>query len=281
MLDSPPRRILWADDEIDLLRPHIKLLEEKGFAVTAVPNGEDALAELSQARFDVVLLDEMMPGLGGLATLDLIKSRNASVPVILVTKSEEEALMEEAIGKRIHDYLIKPVNPSQVFLACKRVLDTSRLQEGQRARDYVGEMRRWQELDTRHMDWHAWTDLAVDLARWDVLFDDLPGEEGLKQAHHDLRRSLGADFSRFIEERYGGWVHGGADRPPLSTDVVARALMPHLQRGRGVVALAHEPDGRDVEGDAHDRRCAHRGPVVGGGSHPVHVEVRGSVLRRW
>src|SRR5436190_5300809 len=245
MSDSQPRRILWADDEIDLLRPHIKLLEEKGFVVTAVPNGEDALAELSQARFDVVLLDEMMPGLGGLATLDAIKSRNSSVPVILITKSEEEALMEEAIGKRIHDYLIKPVNPSQVFLACKRVLDATRLQEGQRTRDYVGEMRRWQELDTRRMNWRSWVDLSVDLARWDVLFDGLPGEEGLKQAHQDLRRSLGSDFSRFIEDSYGGWVHGGSggasdaqdERPPLSTDVVSRWVAPHLKSGRRVVLV--------------------------------------------
>ena len=128
MPEDRRRQILWADDEIDLLRPHIKFLEQKGFAVTPVPNGEDALAALSRARFDVVLLDENMPGLGGLATLDAIKSRDVSVPVILVTKNEEEALMEEAIGRHISDYLIKPVNPSQVFLACKRVLDAARLQ---------------------------------------------------------------------------------------------------------------------------------------------------------
>src|SRR5882762_8988309 len=188
MHDDPRRRILWADYEIDLLRPHIRFLEQKGYAVTAVPTGEDALSALGEERFDVVLLDEMMPGMGGLATLDAIKAKAHQLPVIFITKSEEEALMEEAIGKRIHDYLIKPVNPSQVFLACKRVLDAARLQESQRARDYVGEMRRWQELDTRRMDWRSWTDLAVDLARWDVLFDGLPGEEGLKQAHQDLRR---------------------------------------------------------------------------------------------
>jgi CheY-like chemotaxis protein len=267
MPESQPRRILWADDEIDLLRPHIKLLEEKGFSVTAVPNGEDALAELSNGRFDVVLLDEMMPGLGGLATLDAIKSRNASLPVIIVTKSEEEALMEEAIGKRIHDYLIKPVNPSQVFLACKRVLDAARLQEGQRARDYVGEMRRWQELDTRRMDWQAWTDLAVDLARWDVLFDGLPGEEGLKQAHQDLRKSLSSDFSRFIEDSYGPWVRGERERPPLSTDVLSRAVAPHLKRGRRVVLvvidcmrldqwLALEPLIEDSFDIARDHYCS-------------------------
>jgi len=237
MPDEPRRQILWADDEIDLLRPHIKFLELKGFAVTPVPNGEDALAELGRRRFDAVLLDENMPGLGGLATLDAIQAREISVPVILVTKSEEETLMEEAIGKRISDYLIKPVNPSQVFLALKRVFESDRLQETQRARDYVGEMQRWQSLDTRRLDWAGWVDLVVDMARWDVTFDQLPGEEGLKQAHQDLRRSLNQGFGRFIEQHYGDWVHGRAERPLLSTDVVARAVAPHLKVGRRVALI--------------------------------------------
>ncbi len=237
MPEATRRQILWADDEVDLLRPHIKFLEQKGFTVTAVPSGEDALTELARRRFDVVLLDEMMPGLGGLATLDAIKARDVAVPIILVTKSEEEALMEEAIGKRISDYLIKPVNPSQVFLACKRVLDAARLQETQRARDYVGEMQRWQSLDTRRLGWSEWVGLALDVARWDVLFDALPEEEGLKQAHQDFRRSLNADFGRFIEHSYGAWVHGAGDRPPLSTDVFARAVAPHLKRGRRVALV--------------------------------------------
>src|SRR5881396_3315066 len=167
MPDESRRKILWADDEIDLLRPHIKFLEQKGFAVTAVPNGEDALARLAGDRFDVVLLDEMMPGLGGLGTLGEIKSRDLTVPVILVTKSEEESLMDEAIGRHITDYLIKPVNPSQVFLACKRVFDAQKLQDSQRHRDYVSEMQRWQSLDVRRLDRQGWIELAVDVARWD------------------------------------------------------------------------------------------------------------------
>jgi DNA-binding NtrC family response regulator len=140
------RRILWADDEIDLLKPHIRFLEQKGYAVTPVPSGSDALAALERERYDVLLIDEMMPGMGGLETLDALKQKDVTVPVILITKSEEESLMEEAIGKRITDYLIKPVNPSQVFLACKRVFDAQKLQDSQRARDYVGEMQRWQNL---------------------------------------------------------------------------------------------------------------------------------------
>jgi CheY-like chemotaxis protein len=236
MSDEHRRKILWADDEIDLLRPHIRFLEQKGYAVTAVPNGEDALTALDGGRFDVVLLDEMMPGLGGLATLDAIKAKDLQLPVILITKSEEETLMEEAIGKRITDYLIKPVNPSQVYLACKRVLDTDRLQESQRARDYVGEMQRWQALDTRRLAWENWVELAIEVARWDVRFDNLR-EEGLRQAHLDFRRALNIDFGRFIEGEYGSWAHGANPRPLLSTDVVSHAVLPHLRQRRRVVFI--------------------------------------------
>jgi CheY-like chemotaxis protein len=231
MNEDARRRILWADDEIDLLRPHIKFLEQKGFAVTAVPSGEDALRELAKGRYDVVLLDEMMPGQGGLATLDVMASRELTVPVILVTKSEEESLMNDAIGRRITDYLIKPVNPSQVFLACKRVFETQKIQDTQRARDYVTEMQHWQQLDLRRLDWEGWTSLAVDVARWDVRFDSAK-EEGLEQAHVDFRRSLNIDFGRFIEENYPKWVHGAANRPLLSTDVVRHAVAPLLKAGR-------------------------------------------------
>ena len=238
--ESTRRRILWADDEIDLLRPHIKFLEQKGFEVTAVPNGEDAVAELGRSRYDVVLLDEMMPGLGGLETLDRMKQSDLQLPVILITKSEEERLMEQAIGKHITDYLIKPVNPSQVFLACKRVFETQRIQDSQRARDYVSTMQGWQMLDRRRLDWKGWVDLAVEIARWDVGLDGAP-ESGLQQAHIDFRRSLNIDFGRFVEEGYSGWVHGSVkgltDRPQLSTDVVRRAVVPHLQSGKRVMFI--------------------------------------------
>lgn len=238
MPDESQRKILWADDEIDLLRPHIKFLEQKGFSVTAVPNGEDALSALTKDRYDVVLLDEMMPGLGGLATLAAIQSRDLAVPVILVTKSEEESLMEEAIGKRITDYLIKPVNPSQVYLACKRVLDTDKLQGTQRARDYVGEMQRWQTMDLRRLDWDGWVELALEVARWDVRFDGA-GDAGLKQAHYDFRRAINIDFGRFIEDHYSAWVHStdATQRPMLSTDVVRHTVVPPMRDGKRVVFI--------------------------------------------
>jgi CheY-like chemotaxis protein len=241
MANESSRRILWADDEIDLLKPHIRFLEQKGYAVTPVPTGGDALAALERERYDVLLIDEMMPGMGGLETLDALKQKDLNLPVILITKSEEETLMEEAIGKRITDYLIKPVNPSQVFLACKRVFDAQKLQDSQRARDYVGEMRRWQTLDLRRLDWRGWTDLAVEMSRWDVSLDGAP-EAGLQQAHADFQKSLNSDFARFIEENYPRWVQAAAkgdatNRPTLSSDVVARAVVPHLKADRRVVFI--------------------------------------------
>jgi CheY-like chemotaxis protein len=232
------RRILWADDEIELLKPHIRFLEQKGYTVTPVPSGGEALAALERERYDVLLIDEMMPGMGGLETLDALKQKDVSVPVILITKSEEETLMEEAIGKRITDYLIKPVNPSQVFLACKRVFDAQKLQDSQRARDYVGEMQRWQNLDLRRLDFRGWTELAVEVARWDVGLDGVP-EAGLQQAHDDFRKSLNADFSKLIEDNYPRWAQAAArgdkaNRPLLSTDVVEHTVVPHLKAGKRV-----------------------------------------------
>ena len=231
-----PRRILWADDEIDLLRPHIRFLEQKGYQVTPVPTGEDALAELERGRFDVVLLDEMMPGLGGLATLDAIQTRRLSVPVVLVTRSEEESLMNEAIGRHISDYLTKPVNPSQVFLVCKRVLDSPRLQDSRRLHDYVAESSRWRQLELRSLDPAGWLQLAVEVAQWDVHLEAL-ADEGLQQAHADFRRGLNLEFARAVEERYPQWVRGSVDRPLLSTDVIAHAVAPHLRDGRRVVFI--------------------------------------------
>ena len=233
MNDDLRRKVLWADDEIDLLRPHIKFLEQKGFDVTAVQNGEDALGELERGKFDVVLLDEMMAGLGGLDTLREMQSREITVPVVLVTKSEEESLMNEAIGKQITDYLIKPVNPSQVFLACKKAVESGRILESQRARDYVGDMQRWQMLDLRRLDWRGWTELAVDVAKWDVRFDSVT-ETGLKQAHGDFRKGLNIDFGRYVEEQYPRWVKSAEDRPMLSCDVVKHAVIPRLKAGRRV-----------------------------------------------
>ena len=134
-------KILWADDEIDLLNSHVLYLESKGYSVTPVNSGDNALDLLSEKNFDIIFLDENMPGISGLETLTIIKEKYPSTPVIMITKSEEERIMEEAIGSQIADYLIKPVNPNQILLAIKKNIDKNRLIGERTSRDYQQEFR--------------------------------------------------------------------------------------------------------------------------------------------
>ncbi len=229
------RHILWADDEIDLLRPHVLFLEDKGFSIEAVANGEDAVSAFSARRFDAVLLDEMMPGMGGLKTLQAIKEIDPLVPVVLITKSEEEWLMDEAIGKRISDYLIKPVNPSQIYLAIKRLLEGKKIEEGQITRDFVEEFGRIRTIDRGGLDVQGWIDLHHQLTHWDLRLDRLR-DLGLAQSLEDLKREANADFGRFIETHYAGWM-SSAERPAFSPDIVPLWVQPHLSAGRRVFLI--------------------------------------------
>ena len=135
-------RILWADDEIELLKPHIIYLESKGFNLIATKSGDEALDILKENQFDLIFLDENMPGLSGLETLTKIKEIHPTIPVVMITKSEEESIMEEAIGSKISDYLIKPVNPNQILLSIKKNIDKGRLVEEKATRHYQQEFRK-------------------------------------------------------------------------------------------------------------------------------------------
>ncbi len=233
-MDEPHRRILWADDEIDLLRPHILYLESKGYEVTAVSNGEDALAVLSEERFDVVLLDEQMPGMGGLRTLEAMRDLAPQTPVIMITKSEEEHLMNAAIGRQVTDYLTKPVNPSQIWLACKKLFDTRRLVRDQKTRDYVTEFDRIRSLRHGILEWSDWFELASRVAHLDI--ELATTDESLYQSHQDQKAEINREFSRFIEGNYVRWLTAPPEsRPPLSIDVMKRWTFPHLKESRQVV----------------------------------------------
>src|SRR2546428_6121668 len=176
-----------------------------------------------------------MPGLGGLATLEAIKERDPLVPVVLVTKNEADSLMAEAIGKHIADSLIKPVRPTQIFLALRRLLEADRLQDSQRARGYVAEQARLRAESTGGLDWRGWIDLYARSAQWDVELDQVD-DEGLKQAQADQRRELNVEFSSYVESHYQSWV-GGGDGPPMSSNVVERWVAPHLREGGRVFLL--------------------------------------------
>ena len=179
-------RILWADDEIDLLKPHVLFLEAKGYDVESVTNGADAVDRVENARYDVVFLDEQMPGLGGLDALEKIKGLRPETPVVMITKSEEEHLMEDAIGRQIADYLIKPVNPKQILLTGKRILDGARIRGEQVQQDYL---QAFGQLSARlggPLAYDEWIDVYRQLVRYDL--DLQGGDESVRQILDDQYR---------------------------------------------------------------------------------------------
>jgi CheY-like chemotaxis protein len=226
------QRILWVDDEIEMLRPHILYLEGKGYRVTGVSNGFDALELIEAESFDLILLDEMMPGMGGLAVLEGIQRVRPGLPVIMITKSEEEHLMNEALGHRISDYLIKPVNPSQIFLACKKVFEARGLERGTAVRAYVRELGEGQASPLATWNATEWAAEALRVARRDVELDSLD-ELRLREAHGARLEELNHAFGRFVEAGYADWVAGScAERPLLSPQLLPQRLLPWLKAGR-------------------------------------------------
>ena len=230
-------RILWADDEIDLLRPHILLLESKGYDVTSVTNGSDAVEQVKAGRFEVIFLDEQMPGMGGLETLGEIKRAAPEVPVVMVTKSEEEDLMEEALGGQISDYLTKPVNPSQILLTIKRLLERSRLQGEKASQDYLQAFNQITRALMEPLAHDEWVGVYLDLVRYDL---QLEGDEAARQILADQFREANRAFGKFVEDEYRDWIADADDgrqdgRPVLSHEVLPTYVLPKLKDGRPVI----------------------------------------------
>jgi CheY-like chemotaxis protein len=221
------KKILWVDDEIDLLRAHLRLLEQKGYTVDTATNGEDALEMVKHKGYDLVFLDEMMPGMGGLKTLAQMKDIQPEMPVVMVTKSETETLMEEAIGSKITDYLTKPVNPSQILLACKKILEKKKITGEFISRDYAKEFQNISETLTTDLDENGWIDLYVKLTDWDIEIDN-HSELGLRQTLLDQKRECNMEFGKFVERNYREWINQQNRKTPLSIDIVERYVLPEL-----------------------------------------------------
>jgi len=235
MPDAP--RILWADDEIDLLRPHLIFLEDKGYDVVSVTNGADAVEQVRAHPFEVVLLDEQMPGMDGLETLSKIKGVRPEVPVVMVTKSEEERLMEEALGGQISDYLTKPVNPSQILLTCKRLLEQSKLRQESLSQRYLQSFNRIAQRLREPLSHAEWVALYKELVRYDL---ELEGDEGAREILNDQFRDANRVFGDFVEDDYADWIADigrapDAERPVLSHEVVERYVLPEMEREAGPV----------------------------------------------
>jgi len=226
-------KILWVDDEIEFLKPHIVFLQGRGYEVEQATNGDDAVAMIRRTVYDAVLLDEMMPGKDGLTTLAEIKEIMPELPVIMITKNEEESLMEEAIGSQIDDYLTKPVNPSQILMALKKKTEGRKLSEERLSRDYVKEFREISMTVMEGVDWRGWMDIHARLSQWENDLDR-HSDAGLKQSLEGQRESCNVEFGKYIEEEYAGWVKE-QDGPILSTKVVKTFVEPWLRQGRNVI----------------------------------------------
>jgi len=224
------KKILWVDDEIELLRSHIIFLSEKGYAVDTVTNGTDAISAVKEKSFDLIFLDEMMAGMGGLETLGKIKDIDANIPVVMVTKSEEETLMNEAIGGKISDYLTKPVNPSQVLLVCKKILEGKQISEQQATKDYLQDFNQITRSLTLGMDFSEWIDIYMKLVNWSIELDKHP-DIGLEESLYDQFKEANKEFSKFVERNYREWIANENDpyTPILSTGVTEKFVLNHIK----------------------------------------------------
>ncbi len=224
-----PKTILWVDDEVESLSAHSLFLEEQGFVVELTPHGDDAIALLRRQPYGVVLLDEQLPGRRGLELVEEIRSIDPAVPVVMITKSEEDDTMRDAIGIELEDYLVKPVNPRQVLTVVTRLLEGSRIRDQRRARDFVARFRELEERRGSRLGWREWIELISELAQWEVRLSE-GDQQGLREALGTLSAGLRDDFADYLLASYPRWLASGeGDRPPLSVDVGDEFLAPLLK----------------------------------------------------
>ncbi|MDR2498360.1 MAG: PglZ domain-containing protein [Tannerellaceae bacterium] len=224
--------ILWADDEIDLLKPYILFLGDKGCTVDPVFSGQDAIDKCREKTYDIIFLDENMPGLSGLETLIIIKEINPSVPVVMVTKSEEESIMNQAIGNKIADYLIKPVNPNQLLLSIKKNVHQQQFISETTTAGYQQEFVRLSMQIQEDMPPSGWIDIYKKLVHWELELENGPHQwaEMLKMQKKEANQS----FGKFVKRNYADWISKPESRPLMSPDLIKTHVFPLLERGEHI-----------------------------------------------
>ena len=230
--------LLWVDDEIEQLRAHIMFLEKKGYEIVTVSNGTDAIDQCRQRTFDLVLLDEQMPGISGLETLRKLKEINPSITVVMVTKSEEENIMEQAIGQKIADYLIKPVNPNQILLTLKKNIHRKAIETEITQSQY---QQNFQQIAMQIMDcrtWQDWMDVYKRLVHWELELSST--ESSMTEMLQMQKEEANNGFAKFIKQNYLDWVtsisnlDSSASRPVLSPEIFKTKVFPFLSAGEKV-----------------------------------------------
>jgi CheY-like chemotaxis protein len=220
-------KILWVDDEIDYLKPHILFLEKKNYSITTCSNGRDAIDIFENENFDIVFLDENMPGMSGLETLSEMKEKKSAVPMIMITKSEEEYIMEEAIGSKIADYLIKPVNPNQILLSLKKNLDHSRLISQKTTLDYQKEFRKISMEMAMVNSYEDWVELYKKLIFWELNLENI-NDHQMIEILESQKAEANSQFGKFIERNYEDWFAPKADKPVQSHTLFKELVVPEI-----------------------------------------------------
>jgi len=223
-------KILWVDDEIDLLKPHQIFLEKKNYDVTTCTSGTEAIEIIDEENFDIVFLDENMPGLSGLETLSEIKNKRESVPVVMITKSEEEYIMEEAIGSKIADYLIKPVNPNQILLSLKKNLDHSRLVSEKTTSSYQQEFRKIAMDLSMVNSFEEWADLYQKLIYWELELENIE-DHSMFEILESQKTEANNQFCKFVDKHYPDWFDGH-DAPVMSHTLFKEKVVPELSKNQ-------------------------------------------------
>lgn len=229
-------KILWADDEIELLKPHILFLESKGYVVDSVNNGSEAVEKSNENAYDIIFLDENMPGISGLEALSRIKETKPYVPVVMITKSEEEHIMEEAIGSKIADYLIKPVNPNQILLSIKKNLDQSKLVSQKTNSNYQQEFRQLGMLLNGRLDAAEWCDLYNKLVFWELELEKIE-DSGMREILDMQKKEANNLFARFIENNYEDWLNGVEESPQMIHTLMKDRIAPFIGKEKTFVLV--------------------------------------------
>ena len=222
--------ILWADDEIDILKPHIIFLQQRGYTVITAKSGDEALDRFNESIFDLVFLDENMPGFTGLETLVKMKAIRPNIPIIMITKSEEESIMEEAIGSKISDYLIKPVNPNQILLSIKKNIDSKRLVGERTTITYQQEFRNIGMSLSTAMNKQEWIDIYKKLTFWELELDKT-AEESVEDILSMQKTEANTQFFRFVKNNYKKWING-ENAPMLSHNLMRKNVFTHLKENQ-------------------------------------------------
>jgi DNA-binding response OmpR family regulator len=236
-MPQPTKSVLWVDDEAELLEPHRMFLRDKGFEVESATNADDAVEMVRRRPFNLVLLDEQMPGKRGMDALRELREADPNVAIVMVTKSEEDATMTEALGAALEGYLVKPVTPRQVYAAVTRLIEGPRIRQQAIARRFVERFRDLQTEPIRGLNWRNWIERFGELTQWDldlVASNEMGLHESLQGLYPDLRR----EFALFMKTAYPGWLKNlDGDRPPLSIDIVPEFLLPILKTDKAAVFI--------------------------------------------